>query len=216
MNLFVPQSEWCDAYLTGGCVLRTLLVAGGERLKSLFVYAECTWTHFDPKIKVPNRFSIAIVISTVSGKCAHNVIALKTFTCVCNVISVLYRWWYLRWLSLIFSVSLFRLPCSSKLLVEIMQELLFPNLSLVAHLDVQRYLWSNEQKDCCLTLQIQFSLGFGTGNYQKLLASSKVWEISANCRLNWVYFWKSLHLLEWHNASISTTWLQKTFHWSLC
>ena len=75
----------------------------------------------------------------------------------------------------------------------------------IVFLGVQGYRYSNEQRDCCLTLYIQFN--FGVSGMEIVIICSlyqKYWRIGADCRpKNWVLFQRYLLLLVRHDAAVS-------------
>ena len=154
----------------------------------------------------------------------HIVIALYLFKLACNLISVLVEMVNF----IMVKVDNF---CKNKLIAVYFK--LFDGkyafcffqirtINEFDYLDVQRYCYSNEQRDCLLTLSIQSRLWVGESVCSCYL-DQKFCENQADCRPNkWVVFWSWLILNGSYNVAVSLnrkpgkTWLQMISFWSLC
>ena len=77
------------AHVTHRRALRTLIIASADRLKCLFVQAKFTRTFCIWKMHVPMRIIVLLSYPQSGLKALHILIALNSFTLVCNVVSVL-------------------------------------------------------------------------------------------------------------------------------
>ena len=78
------------AHLRHVRALRTWIIASAKRLKSPFVHAKYTRTHFVRTRHAPNKLNYALVVPTIRGECAtHRNCSQLVLTFFCNVIAFL-------------------------------------------------------------------------------------------------------------------------------